>query len=522
LYTHSNQGDRRRLRVQPLEAADGGTVRGQEVGMRIHRDSVLWIVAVAVVFTLAVLVFTPLRMSLGWDETVYASQISDHLPIMRWGPERARGMPLIVAPITLLGGSPVVLRVYLSVLAGLGLFLGLLAWRGVKPAWVLALAGVIFGGLAIVEVEASQVFPNYWIALGGLAGAGLFLQGVTREAVPRRILALLAGAAAFTALMRPPDAVAIFGPLMVIAAVIMVQHTRARHALDRHRAVLLLAVAAGLAIGGGEWVSESYRYFSGPIARLHQTSSVVGGTKFNPETSLRIINGGRASSVAGYPGVTGWSHPELLWWWLAFLVLALLGVYVAGRSLGWLVAAAPFISALAVYALYTLPVRDNARYLQPCWALLAVPAAEGLGWLIVTPKGRTRLAAAAAAVTFLVVELGTQHTVLVGQWAILEAAATANDHTVSALKQFGVRSPCTVATVNRPHFSPVSGPVSYYVGCRYAGSRRRLPAARGTRVVVLVQGAGHPWHYAVNWPAHLVPDSGGTVAYIQPLGSVRR
>ena len=145
-------------------------MRGRETGLRIHRDSVLWIAAVAVVFTLAVLLFTPLRMSLGWDETVYASQISQHVPIMRWGPERARGMPLLVAPVTLLGGSAVVLRVYLSVLAGLGLFLALLAWRGVKPAWVLALAGLIFGGLAIVQIEAPLVFPNYWIALGASPG----------------------------------------------------------------------------------------------------------------------------------------------------------------------------------------------------------------------------------------------------------------------------------------------------------------------------------------------------------------
>lgn len=497
-------------------ATDTGQARRWENSLRIRQDSILWIVAAAAAFTLAVLLFTPLRMSLGWDETVYASQISQHVPIMRWSAERARGMPLLVAPVTLLGVSAVVLRVYLSVLAGVGLFLALLAWRGVKPARVLALAGVIFGGLAIVQGEASQVFPNYWIAIGGLAGTGLFIRGLTRQTPSRIIPVLLAVAAAFTALMRPPDAIAIFGPLMVIVVVILGRDGWTRRALDSRAASLLVATVVGLAIGGGEWVAESYMYFTGPFARLRMTSAVVGGTRFDPVTSLRIINSGRASSVAGYPGVTGWSYPWLLVWWLAFLVLALIGVYIAGQSQGWLAAAAPLVSALAVYAVYTLPVRDNARYLQPSWALLAVPAAEGLGWLIVTPRGRTRLVAVTAAVAFLGVELGTQHVVLSGQSAILEAAARANSNMVKALDRLGVRPPCAIATVDRPYFSVGSGPVSYYLGCKYVGTLRNLSGARGRRVVLLVQGGGHPAEFAATWPAHDLPGSGGTVAFIEP------
>ena len=87
-------------------------------------------------------------------------------------------MPLLVAPVTLLTGSVVVLRVYLAVLAGAGLFLALLAWRGLKPAWVLAIAGVIFGGLGLAQAEASLLFPNYWIAIGALATVGLVLRGL--------------------------------------------------------------------------------------------------------------------------------------------------------------------------------------------------------------------------------------------------------------------------------------------------------------------------------------------------------
>src|SRR5215471_19074106 len=121
------------------------------MALRIHRDSIVWLVAAAAAFTLAVMLFTPMRMSLGWDETVYASQISQHVPIMRWSSERARGMPLLVAPVTL--------------------------------------------------------FPDYWIGIGALASAGLFLRGLVTGRATTGILAALAAAVAFAALMRLADAV---------------------------------------------------------------------------------------------------------------------------------------------------------------------------------------------------------------------------------------------------------------------------------------------------------------------------
>lgn len=519
--------------------------------MRIHRDSILWLVGAVVAFTVAVLAFTPLRMTLSWDETVYASQISQHVPIMRWGPERARGMPLLVAPVTLLTGSATTLRVYLALLAGAALLVALLAWRGLRPAWVLGLAGVIFGGLAIVQSQATRLYPNYWIAIGGLAGAGLALQAMTRQKAPRWAVICLAVAGAYTALMRPPDAVIIFAPLAVIAMVVM-----------RRRSVpVVLAIAAGVGAGGLEWVAEAYMYFHGPFARLHSTSNAVGGTKFDPVTSLRILNGERAASVPGYPGVHGWSYPGLLLWWAALLGLVLIGVYAAGRLRAagpqrpavsdpgagteravagvaggapsltqvreasqdreaagagitrWLIAATPVICALSVYILYSLPVRDNARYLQPTWALLSIPAADGVAWLARTPGGKRRIAIAAAT-AFLAVEFVSQHVVLGGIWAGLRVEATAEGHAAQGLRALGVHAPCVLTTVRRPHFAPVVEPVAYQLGCNYLGTIRHARQAGNAQVVVLVQGAGHPWPYAAQWPAHKLQGSGGVTAYV--------
>ncbi len=478
--------------------------------MRVNRNSIIWLAVAALAFTLAVLLFTPLRMSLGWDETVYASQISKHVPAMQWSAERARGVSLLVAPVTLLTDWAVVLRVYLALLAGVGLFLALLAWRGLKPAWVLALSGLIFGGLGITQLLASQLFPNFWIALGGLAAVGLFLQGLTEGMRPRLVLILLALAVAFTALMRPVDAVFISVPLMAAAVVQL-----ARRSMVRRSIGLLIAIIAGLAVGGGEWLIESYIYFKDPFTRLHASARVVGGTKFDPVNSLRIINGGRDSSVKFYPGVSGWSHPRLLVWWFAFLVLALLGVYVASRARGWLFAVVPAACALSVYVLYALPVRDNARYLLPIWALLSVPAAEGLGWLITQSKSRMRLAAVTAVAVFLAAEVTTQHAILDSLVAPLESAASANMNAADALQQLGVRAPCVITSVKRPNFAVVSEPAAFYSGCSYAWGLRYLPKHGHSRVAVLVLGNRPPWRYARQWPAHRLGGS-GVFAYLQP------
>jgi len=464
-----------------------------------------WLAAAALAFTLVVLLFTPLRMTLSLDETVYASQISQHVPLMPWGPHRARGLPLLVAPVTLLTSSALVLRVYLTILAGSGMFLALLAWRGLKPAWVLALAALAFGGLGMVQSQASQLFPNYWIALGGLAAVGLFFQGWTRSDPPRRIFVLLAVATGFSTLMRPPDGVALTAPLLLAAIVSLLRRSRARRS-----AALLLALLAGLAVSCGEWLIEAYLYFNGPAARLAGTSKAVGGTRFNPLQSLRVIDGGATEQV------TGWSHPRLLLWWLIFALLALLGIWVTRRARGWVFAVMPAACALSIYALYTLPIRDNARYLLPAWALLALPAADGIAWLAGRPTGRVRIATAALAVAFVAAELGTQHAVLITQSTQLQTAARADVNTVNSLRHLGIYQHCMITSVPHPYGASPTGPAAYYLGCSYTRYLKNPHSAGNRRLIVLVRSPGQPWGYARAWPAHKLDGTGNMVAYISP------
>ena len=186
--------------------------------------------AVGVAFTVAQLLFVSPRMGLSWDESVYVSQVSGHAPAAWFDPARARGVPLLVAPVAWLTSSVAALRVYLAVASGLGLGLALWAWRTLRPAWVLGLAGVMFGGLWVAQYYGPQAMPDIWSAFGGLAAVGCFLRwardqgGVARAgagaggAAGKRALAGLGASVAFVTLVRPGDAVYLAAPLIVAAS----------------------------------------------------------------------------------------------------------------------------------------------------------------------------------------------------------------------------------------------------------------------------------------------------------------
>jgi len=500
--------------IPPGPHADLGTQAAAKP--RFSGRGIAWPIAAAAAFTLAVFLFDSLRIPLFWDESVYASQISQHVP-MPWGAERARGLPLLVAPVTLLTSSVLAFRVYLVVMAGIGLFLAMLAWRGQRPDWVVALAGVIFGGLWVTQQQASLLLPSYWSAIGGLAGVGLFLRAMERGRLSPLGIALLAATVAFTALIRPADAIVIFVILLVIAITAQPWRTAVPPV-----AALAGAIVTGLAVGIGEWAAESYLYFHGLLSRLHSASAASGGSKLNLLNNLRIMSGGQVSSKPGFPSISGWSHPPLLAWWAAFGVLALIGVYAARRYVyrarryhGWLLAATPVICALGVYALYSLPVRDNTRYLQPVWALLAVSAADAIYWLVTAPRGRLRLAAIAAASLFVAVGLGAQHAVLAAENAQRLAGARGQIRAVQDMRQLGVRPPCVI-TSTRVAVS-FTLPAAYYLGCSYVWHITHLTQADGRRVVVLVRGGARPQAFAQYWPAHRLPKTAGNVVgYVEP------
>jgi hypothetical protein len=428
------------------------------------RDSGWWLVAAGAAFTAAELLSVSPRMGLSWDEAVYVSQVSGHAPAAWFDPARARGVPLLVAPVAGLTGSVAALRMYLSVVSGFGLTLALWAWRRLRPAWVLALAGVVFGGLWVTQYYGPQAMPDMWSALGGLAAVGCFLRWVRSGG--SWSLGGLGASVAFVALVRPGDALYLAAPLAVASIAVW----------RRWRAVAV--IAAGLVAGGAEWVAEAYARFGGIGARLGAAGAEQGGfgLHFALPDELRALNG----PTLCRPCTVGVRYPGLdLWWFLLPVLVALAARHAGGPGLASVIL--PVACGLCVAAQYLFMIDYAApRFLLPAYALLAVPAADGLAFLVTGAGPRLRPAMTAVLAGLLAVQLVAQHLVLDH-----EAGGTVTFHDdyariATALAAHGVRPPCLVQGVQYI-------PIAFDAGCASAGR-----AAPGEAVVVLAGPHGRP------------------------------
>ena len=408
----------------------------------IERDSPLWLILVAGLFTLAELTPSLLRVPLGWDEITYIAQTSAHASQVILPPVHSRGAGLLAAPVTLLTTSLLALRIWLALLSGAGLFLALLAWRGIRPAWVLAVAGAILGSLGIAQLSGVQAMPDWWVALGALALTGLFLRAVTGRMRARVVLPLLAAVTFFLFLMRPQDAAFLVVP--VIAAVFLVP------AWWDHR--VLYALGAGIAAAAAEWIGEAYAWYGGPDSRLHMMGQEPPkfGFYFTLPYQLRVLNGPWYCR----PGeCTGWDYPWLTIWWLALLGLVILGVFAVRRTM-LASSAMAVVPALSLLTAYTLFVPYAApRYLLPVIALLAIPAADGIAWL--SALRRWRAPAVLLACAFLLVGIISQQFVRQNEAANQIAVRTLSHDRANHLRSLGVDPPCVVA----------SSTIAYYLGC---------------------------------------------------------
>ena len=444
-----------------------------------------WLVAVGVAFTAAQLLFVSLRMGLSWDETVYVSQVSGHAPAAYFDPARARGVPLIVAPVALLTSSVTALRVYLAVLSGLGLTLALWAWRGLRPTWVLGLAGVMFGGLWVAQYYGPQAMPDIWSALGSLAAVGCFCRWAF-GAGGTRALAGLGVSVAVVTLVRPGDAVYLCVPLLIVAAV----GALAAGGFAQYGAAAGVIVG-GLVAGGAEWVIEAYVRFGGIASRLREAGAEQNGfgLHFALPDELRALNG----PTLCRPCTVGFRDPELDLWWLLLPVLVVLGILAARRAGQLASALLPAVCGLSLAAQYLFMINYAApRFLLPAYALLAIPVADGLAWLITGVSRDLRPAMTATVTCFLILQLFTQHLVL--DHEVGGTVTFHDDYTriVAELAAHGVRPPCLITGVQYI-------PIAFYAGCASTGN-----AAPGEPTAVLVQVRGHPPSYARNWHVYRI------------------
>lgn len=451
-----------------------------------------WLAAVAAAFTVVQLVFVAGRLGLSWDEVVYVSQVSSHAPAAYFDPARARGVSLLAAPVALLTPSVLTLRVYLALLSGTGLFLALLAWRGLRPDWQLALAGVAFGGLWVAQYYGPQAMPDEWVAFSVLAATGLFVRAVATEASPRRLRWTLAGLATcvgVAALVRPGDAAFLSGALVI--AVVAVRSWR--------RWPVVAAIAAGLAAGAAQWIAEAYVRFGGPLARWRAAGREQGGFALHLGIwdEFKAVNG----PTLCRPCTVAVRSPEISLWWLALPLLAGLGVLAARRygHFGSSLLAAACGLAVAFQYLFLIDYAAP-RFLLPAYALLAIPVSDALGWLVTGVRYTAQPVTTALLVGGLLLQLAVQHVVLSHQVNEKVSFFAGYTRVASDLRQLGVRPPCMV--LGKQHL-----PIAFDAGC---ASTPSVPTATRARhpaepVAVLLARGQHLPRYARGWTRYDLP-----------------
>ncbi|MEU2421044.1 hypothetical protein ABZ619_08370 [Streptomyces sp. NPDC007851] len=479
---------------------------GQDVA-RWDRRGNAWLAAVAVAFTVAQLVLVRPGMGLGWDESVYVSQVSGHAPAAFFSAPRARGTSLLVAPVATWSSSTALLRVYLAVLAGAGLFLALRAWRGLLAPRVVVLGGALFASLWVTLYYGPQAMPNLWVALAALAAVGCFLRAQVDRGRPGPLWGLAAGAA-LMALMRPTDAAWVCLPLLVAAVAVR----------PWRRLWPLLALLGGLAAGAAEWVIEAFVSYGGLARRLSDGSRIQGGLGWHNAVSdqLRSLSG----RTLCRPCTGAMPNTAVTLWWYVLPVLAVLALALAVRARR--PAATALLCACAATAAFPylfLIGYAAPRFLLPAYALLSLPVAEALIFLVAAERGRLRPLAVTAVAVGLAGHLAIQTVVL----ERLVDRTTTGHHRWSqvavALHEHGVRPPCVVT--GGAETAPAI-PVAFYAGCASAdtgGHNENTTAAalvstaRRMPVAFVTEG-GDPPHYARGWQR--VRLAGQVYAYVAP------
>ncbi|MDQ1021960.1 hypothetical protein [Streptomyces afghaniensis] len=449
--------------------------------------------AVAAVFTVAQLVLVRPVLGLGWDEIVYVSQVTSDTPAAFFSAPRSRGVSLLVAPIASWSSSTPLLRVYLALLSGLALYLALRAWRGLFPTRVLAAGGALFASLWVTLFYGPQAMPNYWVAIGALISVGCFLRARAQPSARAALWGVAAGAA-LMAWMRPTDAVWVTVPLLVLALV------------RRHRRLLLVLVA-GLAAGAVEWVIEAYVGHGGLGQRLSDASRIQGGLGWQiaVDDQLRSL-GGR---VLCRPCTGSMPHPVVTVWWFALPVLAGVGLLVAARARRLGRTLVPLACAATAALPYLFMIGYAApRFLQPAYALLALPVADALWHLVTTPGRAWRPVAATVVALSLAGHLAVQIAVLESTVSRSTESRRDWDRTAGALHRLGVRPPCLLT-------GHEAIPIGYYTGCSSGATSGHnenttvadvLRTADRLPVAHIAPADGTPPRYARTWPVHRISD----------------
>ncbi|WHX22315.1 hypothetical protein QFW82_37490 [Streptomyces malaysiensis subsp. malaysiensis] len=465
-----------------------------------------WPAPVALAYAVAQLALVVPHLGLGWDETVYVSQVDPGRPAAYFSAPRSRGISLLAAPVLAVTHSTTVLRVVLALLSAAALYAAYRVWQPLLGRACTALAALLFAGLWTTVLYGPQAMPNLWVALSAVAAVGWFLRAVHLHERRRALLGLGAMVAAATC-FRFSDGVWLALPLLTACAIVPAWR----------RPAPALAVAGGFAMGGAEWVAEAFVRWGGVGARLHLSSATEGGmgARWAGGMAWRSLNGPLLCRPCHVP----LTHPELTLWWLALPALALIACAVAPRARRAAATVLPAACAAALSIPYLLLIDYSApRFLLPAYALLALPLAvlAAHGAQVIRPP-RVRALAIGLTAVLLALHLSAQYEVLDRNAA--EARVTADRYRTAAhdLRGLGLTPPCLVSGRHAPPIGYDNGCASANVGGNNRDTTAHTLLRRAARepTAALARTRSGPPHYARTWIPHPLPGTGLT-AYIRP------
>jgi hypothetical protein len=207
-------------------------------------------------------------------------------------------------------------------------------------------------------------------------------------------------------------------------------------------------------------------------------------------------------------------------------VFAVVGLVVAMKARRTAATLLPLACAVTAALPYLFLIGYAApRFLLPAYALLAIPVADALGWLVTAPRRRWRPLAVTLVAVGLTGHLAVQYTAVLQH--TVERTTTAHQgwaRVTGELHRLGVRPPCLFT-------GHEAVPIAFHAGCSSVATsgpnanttKAAIPrAAQREPVAVLTTRTERPPSYARSWHPYRMDN--GTFAYVAPAapGSGRR
>jgi hypothetical protein len=340
-----------------------------------------FVVGVGAAYLVTQLTLIHVNRAPGWDESIYLSQVTPAVKAVFFQAARARGTPLLVAPVTLSGGSIEAVRLFLIATSTVVTTAVFLVWTPlIELAAPVAAFAFCFTWVALYN--GSEAMPNFWSGILGLGAAGLIARRL--EGGRARTAVLAAAALVLMGLFRPLDATV--AGAAIAAYVLLFRRDRVR---------VLIPLAGGLVAGWLPWLLEMSIRFGGPLdafreaGRAHVASASIAQ---NVHAHLAYTDGRPANGAIPAAGVA---------WWVLVAALAVVALLLTRLERERRAAAlAAFGLAGGAVEYFAFVSVHSPRFLLPAYAFASILVGLGVVTLLRRP-GIGRVAGVLAVALFI-------------------------------------------------------------------------------------------------------------------------